>query len=92
MSEEPTDPKLLNKKIGDFLIVNFILFVLYTFWGVILFLNVFILIPIFTGLITALSIFKYDKSIGQALGYAILFFLFLGIIGFSICVGSINIH
>lgn len=88
----PKESKESSKKISDFLIVNFILFFLYYFVGRIIFLGPFLLIPVFTGLITGLSIFMYNKNIGQALGYAILFLLFLAIIGFSICVGSINIH
>jgi hypothetical protein len=86
--EEANTPPDLKKKAVDFLIVNAILLGGYSFFGELLFFSPLVLIPIFTGLMTGLSIFSFNKNIAQALGHVVLFFLILGIVGFSICMGS----
>lgn len=86
-----------NKKISLFLVYNLSLFLFYSIAGSAIFGNFYIIAPLLLchAIILAINgIFSwaFKKSAGQTFGYAILFFLFLGIIGFSICAGSINIH
>jgi hypothetical protein len=86
-----------NKKMSSFLKVNLAVFLFYATIGSILagsteiigFLLPFHLIIL---AITQIFTFIFGKSAGQGLGYVLLFFLFIAIIGFSICAGSINIH
>jgi hypothetical protein len=91
MSEEP------NEKMHSFLKINLILFLFYAIIGSLLagtieiiaaFLPIHFIILIITGFFA----FVLNKDAGQVLGYVILFLLLFAIVGFSICVGSINIH
>ena len=90
-------PEDSNKKMSTFIEVNLALFVFYSIIGsflagtmeIIGFIFPFhLIILVITGFFTLIL----GKSAGQTFGYVILFFLLLAIVGFSICVGSINIH
>ncbi|MBL4649757.1 MAG: hypothetical protein JKY03_08500 [Aureispira sp.] len=87
MSKEENNSEIPNDKGMTFFKVNLVLFLPHILTGGVLF---FLTIP--TLIITGLLVFGFNKRTGQALGYTILFYLILATIGFSICMGSINIH
>lgn len=86
-----------NKEMSTFLKVNLALFLFYATIGSILAGSMEIIgfiLPFHLIVLAIIGFFTLilGKSVGQGLGYVILFFLFLAIIGFSICAGGINIH
>lgn len=86
-----------NKKMSSFFKVNLAVFFFYAIIGSILAGSTEIIrfiLPFHLILLVIVGFFTLilGKSAGQGLGYVLLFFLFIAIVGFSICAGSMNIH
>jgi hypothetical protein len=84
-----------NDQLKVFALSNFILLAIYIIVTVVLSQSIVLEALIFYTpflLITAILAFGLRKNLAQTVGYSILFVLILGLIGFSICVGSISIH
>jgi len=94
MSNKPDES---NEKISNFFKANLFVFLFYAIIGSFLTGSVeviSVLLPFHLVILVITGFFSLvlGKSPGQTLGYVILFLLLLAVIGFSICVGSINIH